>query len=351
MKSSGTAFADSIAPEPDAALVRLRTPTFRGFHNVNYLMTADVDGRANILRERRGAPVLVPRVWQDEAEVLRCLERANMPLAPRVLSVSDDGTLLRLTYFPGESPAPESAVGAKIGACFAAIVAVRCSMMPALPADWPEDGDSGGFLRWLAGFAERNLNQERRAELGTLLQDLGVRQDVMDGYRERLPQLTRRPFALLHSDLHRNNLVLGPDGVLRIIDWEHAMIGDPVHELAVHLRRSACPSSRWRATVEAWRSAVTSVDDRFARRVDDDLERYLEFERAQSVFPDILRAARSLGAEVETPTLRRAVERIGLALDTAAGPLQLRHLPDATRVEKVLRDWHHVTRTSARSRS
>jgi aminoglycoside phosphotransferase (APT) family kinase protein len=170
----------------------------------------------------------------------------------------------------------------------------------------------------------------------------------MAGYRERLPELTRRPFALLHTDLHRDNLVLGPDGILRIIDWEHAMIGDPVHELAVHLRRSACPRSQRRAAVETWRRAVSSVDSRFAEGVDRDLEHYLAFERAQSVFPDVLRAARSLGAEVEPPTLRRAVERIGRALSAAVDPLKLRHIPDAVEVERVLRRWHHATRASGR---
>lgn len=346
MKSPGTSYASEIATELAAAWVRSRTPTFRGFHNVTYLTAADTDGQASILRERRPAPVLVPRIWADEAQVLRCLERAGMKLAPRVLWAGEDGALLRLTYFHGESPAPEAQVRAKIGDCFRAIVAVPAERMPKLPLDWPEDGDSGGFLRWLAMFAEDTVDRGTRKELGTLLEDLGVPEGVMTGYRERLPRLTPRPFALLHADLHRNNLVLGPDGVLRIIDWEHAMVGDPVHELAVHLRRSGCPQAQWRGVVETWRDAVSSVDGRFASRVDRDLGHYLDFERGQSVFPDVLRAARSLGAEVEEPTLRRAVERIGLALAAAAGPLRLRHVPDESRIEKVLRHWHHVRRAA-----
>jgi hypothetical protein len=331
--------------------VASRTPTFRGFHNASYLMAADVDGRVNILRERRKAPLLVPRIWQDEAKVLKCLERAGMPLAPRLLSV-EDGGLLRLTYLQGESPAPEPAVRAMIGGCFEAIVSVPWKLMPKLPYDWPQDEDSSGFIEWLARFAEDEIDLGVRKEIGTLLEDLGIHEGVMTGFRERLPVLTPRPFALLHSDLHRNNLVLGPDGILRIIDWEHAMVGDPVHELAVHLRRSAFPPSQWRAVTEKWRNAVSSVNIAFARGFDRDLRHYLAFEQAQSVFPDVLRAARSLGAEVEAPTLRRAVERIGLALSAAAEPLKLQQIPDAARIEQVLRRWHHVIRTAAaRSRS
>ncbi|WP_165845725.1 aminoglycoside phosphotransferase family protein [Streptacidiphilus pinicola] len=331
--------------------MRLRTPTFRGFHNVTYLTTADSGEQASILRERRPAPVLVPRIWPDEAEVLRSLEGAGMELAPRVLWASADGTLLCLTFLQGESPAPEAHVRAKIGDCFKSIVAVPRERMPELPLDWPEDGDTGGFLQWLAMFAEDTVDRGTRKELGTLLEELGIPDGVMTGYRERLPRLRPRPFALLHADLHRNNLVLGLDGELRIIDWEHAMIGDPVHELAVHLRRSAYSKVHWQGVVETWRAAVSAVDARFAMGVDRDLGHYLDFERAQSVFPDVLRAAKSLGAEVEAPALRRAVQRIGLALAAAAEPLDLRQLPDAARIEKVLRDWHHVTRAAARTGS
>ncbi|MFD0689433.1 phosphotransferase family protein [Actinomadura fibrosa] len=46
--------------------------------------------------------------------------------------------------------------------------------------------------------------------------------------RERPPS---RPPAVVHGDFRNGNLIVGPDGVRAVLDWELAHIGDPVEDL------------------------------------------------------------------------------------------------------------------------
>lgn len=57
--------------------------------------------------------------------------------------------------------------------------------------------------------------------------------------------MVSRPFSLLHTDLHRDNVIFSYHGdpPLICVDWELATYGDPVHDLATHLVRTAYPGS------------------------------------------------------------------------------------------------------------
>jgi aminoglycoside phosphotransferase (APT) family kinase protein len=39
------------------------------------------------------------------------------------------------------------------------------------------------------------------------------------------------PMTLLHGDFRHGNLIIGPDGVRAVLDWELAHIGDPMADL------------------------------------------------------------------------------------------------------------------------
>ena len=49
--------------------------------------------------------------------------------------------------------------------------------------------------------------------------------------RERLPGDPVRP-QLVHGDFRNGNLIVGPEGVRAVIDWEIAHLGDPAEDLA-----------------------------------------------------------------------------------------------------------------------
>ena len=48
--------------------------------------------------------------------------------------------------------------------------------------------------------------------------------------RERLPATTPVP-RLVHGDLRNGNIIVGPDGLRAVLDWELAHLGDPVEDL------------------------------------------------------------------------------------------------------------------------
>jgi len=60
--------------------------------------------------------------------------------------------------------------------------------------------------------------------------------------RARLPEMPRAP-RLLHGDFRNGNLIVGPEGVRAVLDWELAHIGDPAQDLG------------W-ITVNSWRYGV-----------------------------------------------------------------------------------------------
>ena len=74
---------------------------------------------------------------------------------------------------------------------------------------------------------------------------------------ERLPR--GRPPTVCHGDFRLGNLVVGPDGLTHVLDWEFAHLGDPVEDVAWPL-------------VRAWRFGA---DDRRLGGVGD-VEPYLE---------------------------------------------------------------------------
>jgi aminoglycoside phosphotransferase (APT) family kinase protein len=73
-------------------------------------------------------------------------------------------------------------------------------------------------------------------------QDLGTPQPMIDfaarWLLENLPPPTERKLA--HGDFRNGNLIIGPDGVRAVLDWEIAHLGDPMQDLG-HL----CTNS-WR---------------------------------------------------------------------------------------------------------
>ena len=44
--------------------------------------------------------------------------------------------------------------------------------------------------------------------------------------------------AVVHADFRTGNLIVGPDGLRCVLDWEIARIGDPMQDLAVLCMRS-----------------------------------------------------------------------------------------------------------------
>lgn len=340
--------------------LRRRVLSTGGYHHRNYrqrLSPQDAaalglpPGSSVLLRTRRpGSPELVQRTWPQESAVLRQLAGAGERLdggwgvqVPRVLHQDASGAAV-LLYVEGRtldrscppgSPVPTAYLG-QIGGFFAELARLGRSDLPPLPDDWPADGDSTGFLRARVRWAAARLSDAHWDAYGGLFSALGVPPDAMERFGERTSALTPRPFGLLHTDVHRRNIVVGPGEVLSFIDWEHAMFGDPLYDLATHLCRTRYPLSQQRQLVAAWGTAVTRVSAAHARGLARDLPGYLAYERAQSVYPDVIRAADSLGVAPDPATLQQAVLRVEAALSAAAVPLGLAQIPSRDVIGKLL---------------
>jgi hypothetical protein len=339
-----------------------------GHHNSNEVVSLDrrlawlarvaLDEAARIkLRVPLATPKVVMRTWPDEAEVLAALNEAvagqrlqpNFGI-PQCLVTFGRASLHR--FVPGEPLsrvfAPGKAISEKrlrdIAEVFAYAATVDRDQLPKLPAHWPADKDSDGFLDLLVAYAKK-VHQEHRPVYGNLFEDLQVPVDALDrfreGVRQRVGALYPRPYALLHTDLHRDNIVLLKDGNLFILDWELATYGDPLHDLATHLVRMDYTERERERMKRQWEKTLNlRGHSAMTAGMATDLQAYVDFEYAQSVYADVVRAAVGLGTSPGSPLLGPSVSLVVRALERARVPFGLDSVPEEGAVEAALREWH-----------
>lgn len=335
-----------------------------GHHNKNYVMPLTEDlarllgleaGASVTVRIRRddAVPVVI-RTWQDEAQILDAIG-GILPHVPQCLA-KGDGFAIH-SYVEGEplssvcgngKPVDTVLMNELVG-LLAQLAQVRRGALPPLPAYWPgNDTDSQGFLQTLARRADEQIRQTNWPAFGGLFTALGIPEDAMVRLRERVPVMTRRPYSLLHGDLHRDNVITSPGGHLPLtcVDWELATYGDPLHDLATHLVRMQYPSFQWGEVTDAWAKAMERIRPAAVRGLGRDLRHYLDFERAQSVYPDVVRAARSLEESFELRSLDEATASVSRALEAAAEPLRLNRVPGTQEIETILYRWRASRRAA-----
>ncbi|MFF0740680.1 phosphotransferase family protein [Streptomyces sp. NPDC004111] len=365
LDARGPGAVRTLVPEGGAASVyesfvskaTLHGEMTRGFHHHNFLVPL-TGPMARVVGQPTGTPVtvrlrapdvlpVVVRTWQDESQVLDALKGALLNV-PQCLARNAESAVL--SYVEGvplssvcQNGKPvDSLLIEGLAELLAEMVVVRRDDLPPLPADWPRDGDTRSFLRHLALLIDRDVRQANWTEFGTLFRALDIPDDAMPAFAERVPRMTRRPFSLLHTDLHRDNVIFSYHGAppLICVDWELASFGDPLHDLATHLVRMKYPADQVAEVRLAWAGAMRRIRPEAAAGMERDLGHYLDFERAQSVYPDVMRAARSLGAEREPVGLKDAARAVRGALLAASGPLRLARVAELPAIAEMLRRWH-----------
>jgi aminoglycoside phosphotransferase (APT) family kinase protein len=333
------------------------TQASSGHHNRNYVLPL-TDDVARVLRREPGTPVtvrirrqdalpVVIRTWQNEAAVLHALQGV-LAHAPACLVRTPDYSIhsyaegVPLSTICGNGKPVDTLVMKALARLLAQMTQVRRSVLPDLPSSWPANhSDSQGFLKTLARCADEQVRKPNWAEFGGLFKALGISDDALLQLAERVPPMTRRPYSLLHADLHRDNLIVSYDGdpPLVCVDWELATYGDPLHDLATHLVRMRYPDSQWGEVIEAWAGAMRDCRPSAVKGLAKDLRHYIDFERAQSVYPDVMRAARSLQESFTQKRLDEATVEVHRALRDAAKPLRLRNVPASDEIERALFRW------------
>ncbi|MBP0460151.1 aminoglycoside phosphotransferase family protein [Streptomyces montanisoli] len=291
------------------------------------------------------APQFNLRIW-PESELLAAVE-GRVAGAPRVLarraafsvhSFADGDSMLAACGAGG--PVTRASIE-RVGGLLRQTVAVPRSVLPPLPPGWPADGDCDGFLHALVDFAECEVKGRNGHAFRDLFAALGVPGDAFARVRARAGAMGRRPFVLVHTDVHRGNLIVGADGGLALIDWELALYGDPVYELATHLSRMRYTRRvERRAAYRAWRAAVEDGCPGALAGHRHALSVYLGLEAVQSLYTDVIRSMYLLTRSPDDPSVARAVaSRIHAVLHAARGPAGLGRVPDAERVSAVCLEW------------
>ena len=345
------------------AEARRRSPdgeVVSGHHNTNLVLPLGTP-LAWLLGQRSGSTLakfrtprqaveVVPRLWRQESELLRVLD-GRVPHVPRCLA--DFGEWSLHEYLPGPTLAEVAPPGQRIGpdrltalaAFFAELAGVPGADLPPLPEDWPDDGDSEGFLRWLAGFTEQRVHQANRPRFGMLFDAVGIPRDAVERFLDIPRAPVQRPFALLHTDVHRANVLVLPAADrehLAVIDWELALYGDPLHDLATHLVRMDYAKEEREVMIDLWAQAMRSAGHgEMTADLDRGLRTYRDFEYVQSLYPDVMRAALYLSERPDERELSEAADRVCRALHRAWKPLRLTGDPrDESEVREALRRWH-----------
>jgi aminoglycoside phosphotransferase (APT) family kinase protein len=336
-----------------------------GYHNRNYVLTLTDDlmaaqvGRetgehVTVRMRRRDVLPVVIRTWDNETEILRAIGAVLKHVPASLVRAGGfvvhsyvEGAPLSRTSAYGESVDPS--LIEQLTGLMAQMAQVGRESLPPLPDDWPEDKDSQGFLRTLVRLTDQQIRQPNWPEFGSLFNDLGVADDVLEQLATRLPAMTRRPYSLLHTDLHRNNVIVTDGGAPPLvgIDWELATYGDPLHDLATHLVRMRYPFHQRRAVIDAWAQTMRAVRPAAVRGLHKDLGHYIAFERAQSVYPDIMRAVGSLAEKSDQGSLDAATRTVRKALKAAEGLLRLPRVPDEAGIARAIERWQESRRSRA----
>ncbi|MFJ8075646.1 aminoglycoside phosphotransferase family protein [Streptomyces sp. NPDC096176] len=281
------------------------------------------------------------RIWPED-EVLGAI-KGRVADAPRVLADRPGFTVhsfaagRTLADLVGDSGAVGGAYIESLGELFRQMAAVPPALLPACPDDWPRDGDCAGFLRTLVDFTETEVKRRHGKDHKALFSALQVPDDAFARLLERAGSLGERPFVLLHTDIHRGNLIVGPDGRLSLIDWELALFGDPVYEIASHLSRMryAKPAER-RAVGGIWRAALRHSHPAALAGHRRALRIYLDFERLQSVHIDVIRLALGFATCPDPAGREQCVAGIEAVLRAARRPLGMRRVPSRRRIAQAL---------------
>ncbi|MER6445326.1 aminoglycoside phosphotransferase family protein [Streptomyces venezuelae] len=263
-----------------------------GFYHRNVRMESD--GGPVLVRIRTGGSDAMDLTCWREPELLTAVGH-HLPATPRLLHASRCPEFQIHTYIPGPRvdevaadgrPVP-TAVLTAVGELFTALLRIPTTALPPRPAHWPRDGETARFAGLLLDLVREIRHRKVRGH--GLYAALGVPEDPCDVLAVRAGGLSRRSFRLLHADIHRANMIMADDGHVAFLDWELALWGDPVYDLADHVHKMSFTPADRQAVVETWvRSAPAVCRDGWRT----DLDFYLGYETMKSAVVDTVRWGR-----------------------------------------------------------
>ncbi|MFJ8742079.1 phosphotransferase family protein [Embleya sp. NPDC127516] len=288
-----------------------------GFYNDNVRSETD-DGPVIVRIPIHGADGMDLRVWPEQ-DVIRAVA-PWISVIPDVLHVSDDPAFQIHRFIPGDvldvlaprgRSVPVHLAGDVVG-FFRDLSRVPLDVLPALPADWPKDGDTAGFGARLSAVTA-DVWRRFRTPYASLYAALGVPADPLARVEADWSALTCRPFRALHCDVHRKNVIVAA-GRTYFLDWELALWGDPLYDLAVHLHKMDYFPDEADAVRSGWFAAMP---DDVRTEALADLPVYIRHERVKSALVDTVRYSKLILAAVDAATEARLVGSLTTKLNRA----------------------------------
>ncbi|MFD8304192.1 phosphotransferase family protein [Streptomyces sp. NPDC059690] len=341
----------------DGTVVR---DTFTGYHHVTRVLRYEDriwvkcrEPRAQILWFDR-------RCFTSEEELLLNLRELGIERVPDVVTIDRthfqgfiEGRTLGVRQWWQNRRVPEVFTD-QLLEIFRQLVQIRPEMLTAqrrcTTEDRSDDYDTEGFLERLIVFMERQVYTPNLPLFHELFGALGIGEESFTRLRKSVYGLKRRPFSLLHADLHRENLIVDPQGRIWVIDWELAMVGDPLYDLATHLYLMKFPELQERRMAQEWSRVVERARRGSSHGWEDDLPRILAFKKGQSVFTDVIRVSLQLDrrGDLDWAGLPFAAARLHSILLAAAGPIGLEAVPNRSQIAKALVRWHRTAELGKR---
>ncbi|MEV0316858.1 phosphotransferase [Streptomyces sp. NPDC050658] len=286
------------------------------------------------------------RTWPDGSVIFRAV-RPVLPELPDHLVTAGDLEALRYTAgvplarLCEDGKPVDPALIRELADLLGRLVLVRRETLPEPLGGWPHnEKDSRGFLGELARRTHEGYVRSNWNEFGGLFAAFGIEPDALTRCAERAPAMSRRPYSLLNTDLRRETVLVSCDRDRPAsVDWAQATYGDPVYDLASHLVRMRYPDFQWQEVIEAWVFAMRRRRPAAVTGATKDVWSYIAFEQVRAVHLDVMRAAESLGDELDSTRLVEAADSVRQSLDAAAQALGLGRLPSWSVIESALFRW------------
>ncbi|MET8159702.1 aminoglycoside phosphotransferase family protein [Sphaerisporangium sp. NPDC005289] len=262
-----------------------------GYYNKNVRVPTP-DGPVNVRIPIDGADVMDLRLWRED-EVLPAIA-PYVADAPRLLHTSA-APLFQVHQFihgrvlndlaPRGVPVPGHVPG-DVVRLLTQLAEIPREKLPSLPPDWPVGEDTQGFGRRLSDLT-RWVYSSFATEYAWLYSAFKVPADPVAAAEALWPGMTARPLVCVHADIHRKNMIVD-DGRTVFLDWELALWGDPVYEMAVHLHKMGYLRAERDRVVELWARAMPPGH---ILGWEHDMEVYLAHEQIKSAVVDTVRYA------------------------------------------------------------
>lgn len=311
-----------------------------GYYNRN-VRVVEGSKAVNVRIPMRDAEVMDLRIW-SEPEVLAAIAM-HIPRIPRLLHDSRQPAFQVHQFIEGQvldglSPrgvAVPAHVVPDVAQFFVELSTVTADELPPFPDGWPRNDDTPAFARRLSDFTH-NIFDRHWAEFEDIYAAFGVPADPLLPVEASWDRLGRRRLVCVHADIHRKNMIV-QDNATYLLDWELALWGDPVYDLAVHIHKMDYIVAERERLLQSW---MRALPEECSQGWEGDLDLYLHHEEVKSAIVDSVRSCHAFakpgysrdGSEVIVDKLTRKLKK-------AHNVWGIGHDTERSVVEATLNHW------------